>query len=620
MQVNREPRGIAARGVTGSRSLIGALGATALCSASFAPLATAGTFNVGNDVEGTWSLNASVGTSWRASNADADLVAAGNGGTAGTSHDDGNLNFGKGETFSTLAKVIGEVQLKRDNLGVFFRGKGWYDYELEEHGVSHGHVPNGYQPGAKLDDSDFSALSQFSGVALLDAYLFGDGQIGGKDYSFKLGNQVINWGESVFVPGINQFGTVDLVAARRPGAQVKEVLLPIPQISGTLSLNESVSVEAFYQLAWRKTILDGCGTYWAAADLINCSDEHTLVGAGGAANLYNDTQLFNDVTGQPSVPPGVSNYRMGNAGDQKPKDSGQFGLATRIYSAALATEFGAYFANYHQRTQIVSVADRDNVAGSFWNGARSIQYAWDWSAENIKVYGLSASSSILGWSVFGETSYTHGFPVQINGVDLLRGALGAGPMSFLSTELMGTGGLYTGYDRKNKSQVQVSTIKVFPRVLGAESLNLLGEMAYQHWSGIGDPMTDRRYGRAFVYGFAETSTLTCAQTGNPKADYCATDGFFTSNVFGYRLQAELSYPNVLLGVNVKPRMFWSHDVNGYSADQVFVEDRQVLGFAARFDYLYRYYADFGYTRYNSSATYDQFHDRDFYSAVVGINF
>lgn len=591
-----------------------------LC-ATYLPQANAGTFNWGEAIDGTWSLNASVGTNWRAANPDEDLISVGNGGTAGTSHDDGNLNFSKGETFSTLAKAVGELQLKAGDFGVFFRGKGWYDYELKEHGVSHGHVPNNYQKGAKLNDKDFDDLSKFSGVALLDAYAFYDGQVGDNPYSIKIGNQVVNWGESLFVPGINQFGTVDLSAARRPGATVKEILLPIPQISGTFGITDTLSLEAFYQFRWRNTILDGCGTYWAGADLINCSDQHTLVPAGAAANLYGDTALFNDqVGGQPGVPPGVTNYRMGNAGDQKPKDSGQFGVATRYYFAPLAAEFGIYFANYHQRAQAISVANRANDPASFWNGARAIQYAWDWSAENIKVTGLSASSAIAGWSVFGETSYTKDFPVQINGVDLLRGALGAGPMASLATTIMTNGGLFTGYDRKDKAQVQISTLKVFPRVLFAESMSLIGEVAYQNWKGVGSSPGSRRYGRAFVYGFAETETIPCANTGNTVADYCKHDGFFTNDAFGYRAQIELSYPDVLFGINVKPRVFWQHDVKGYSADQVFVEDRQVLGLAARFDYLYRYYADFGFTKYNRDATYDLFHDRDFYSAVVGINF
>ena len=87
----------------------------------------------------------------------------------------------------------------------------------------------------------------------------------------KLGNQVVNWGESLFISGgINQYGAVDVPAARRPGSQVKEILLPIPQISASLGVADGVSIDAFYQLKWTRTVLDGCGTYFSFGDVLNC--------------------------------------------------------------------------------------------------------------------------------------------------------------------------------------------------------------------------------------------------------------------------------------------------------------------------------------------------------------
>lgn len=132
--------------------------------------AQAGQFSLDNGIEGTWGLNMSLGTSVRAKDADPDLIMRGNGGNSGSSHDDGNLNFKKGDTFSTIAKVIGELGLKKGDFGVFVRAKGWYDYQLSEKGVPFGHSANGYQAGGELNDRDFHNLSQFSGVKLLDAY------------------------------------------------------------------------------------------------------------------------------------------------------------------------------------------------------------------------------------------------------------------------------------------------------------------------------------------------------------------------------------------------------------------------------------------------------------------
>ncbi|HUD42507.1 MAG TPA: DUF1302 domain-containing protein [Dokdonella sp.] len=583
--------------------------------------ATAGQFVLDNGVEGTWGLNVSLGTSVRTTDPDRQLIMIGNGGTGGSSHDDGNLNYDDGDAFSTLAKVIGELTLKRDNLGVMVRAKGWYDFTLENHGVDHGHSANGFRAGADLNDGDFDALSKFSGVALLDAYVFGDFSLGDHPLAVKLGDHVVNWGESLFIPGINQFGAFDVSASRRPGAQVKEILLPIPQISANAGLSDNLSLEAFYQFRWRKNVLDGCGTYWSISDVYNCSDQGVVIPAG-PLGTRTDFENYNGLqTGLGPFPAGIDAV-MANGGDREPSDGGQWGLASRWFAQGISTEFGLYYVNYHQRSPVISILLDGSPPGSvFAIGNNRMQYSWDWSAEDIKVLGASFSTTLGGWSVFGEVSRTRDLPLQLNGLDLLRGASsGAGPLGFLVDVPRDEGILYTGYDRKDKTQLQLSTLKIFSRVLGAESLQLMGEIGYQRWSGIGDPMTSRRYGRAFLYGQAVTRTLDCAGTGNVEQDFCEAKGFATTTAWGYRGQATLSYPRLFGSVNVKPRLFWQHDVKGYSGDMTFVEDRKILGLGAAFDYLGKYYADLSYSRFNSDAKYDTFRDRDFVSIVAGMNF
>lgn len=588
----------------------------------------AGEFTTDNGVEGRWSLNASLGTNIRAKDADKTLIMPGNGGTgattAGTGHgaqDDGNLNFKKGDAFSTIAKLIGEVDLKKDNFGLFIRGKAWHDYQLAKNGVVNGSSANGYQAGAELNDSSFDSLSKFSGIALLDAYVSMNTFVAGdKPVTVKVGNQVVNWGESLFISGINQFNAFDISAARKPGTQVKEILLPIPQVSLNLGVAENTSLEAFYQFDWKKNILDGCGTYWGIVNTYNCSDTGAVVAAGP---LQTQSSYRNYVGG--GVAGGV-NAIMSNGGTINGKDSGQWGLAARYFSPELSTEFGAYYVNYNQRSPILSILfNGSTTPGSFYaNSTNRINYAWDYSAKDIQVLGLSMSTNIAGWSVFGEASHTKDIPVQINGPDLLLGAVGGGaspvglgPLAYLKTTVRNEGTLFHGYGLLDKNQVQISTIKSFPNILGAESLGFVGEVAYQNWSGIADPMTSIRYGRGFVYGQAATATLACNAAAMTN---CENEGFATKNSWGYRAQLELSYPNLFAGVNVKPRIFYSHDVKGYSADNTFVEDRKALGLATRFDYLGKYYAEISANYFNRSAKYDVFRDRDFYSAVIGMNF
>ena len=82
---------------------------------------------------------------------------------------------------------------------------------------------------------------------------------------------------------------------------------------------------------------------------------------------------------------------------------------------------------------------------------------------------------------------------------------------------------------------------------------------------------------------------------------------------------ELSYSDVFAGVNVKPRVFLSHDVKGWSADGLFSEGRITVAPGVRLDYQGRYFVDLSYARF-ARAKYDEMHDRDFVSLVAGMSF
>lgn len=630
----------------------------AACAVALAALATpahADTFTLDNGVEGRWNLNLSLGHSVRTANADKNLLSKANGGTAGNGQDDGNLNFRKHDAISSVAKATAELELKQDNLGLLVRGNAWYDYATSHKGVYNGSANNGYVPGARLNDDGFDKLSTFSGATIADAYVFGNFDLGGNPLQIKAGQQVVNWGESLFIPGLNAMGAFDLTAARRPGAQVKEILRPLPQLVANMGLGNGLSVEAFYQFKWKRTVLDGCGTYWSMADSLNCPPGAVVFGD----SVGNDRAQFDGLPLLAKLPAallstvGLSptslvNFRLTQAPQQhKPKDSGQFGLSSHYFSDELGTDFGAYFVNYHARVpSLMSVKGKSPLPSVFSGAVAELaaklppaaaaqlgllakmpaaQLAWNYDIENIKAFGVSASTTLAGFSLFGELIHTRDVPVQINVPDILIGsAVGLGPQGWMAKAVrdpsVADGTLIGGYDRKNKTQLQASFIRQIPQILEADALNIIGEVGVQQWSGIGNAYNGTRYGRGFLFGFGDYNGVPSCAGLNPNAGYCNTDGYATKSAWGYRIQAELSYPNAFAGVTLKPRVFLSHDVNGYSADNTFQKDRRSAAIGLRADYMSRYYADFTYTRYNRNAKYDQFHDRDYASLVVGANF
>lgn len=597
----------------------------------------AGTVEVGNGYEAVWSLNTSYTTGWRTRSADSDLIGKGNGGTGSGYTASADQNFDKGDAFTKLVRVIGDVNISKDGNGLVLRGKFWDNLRLSGEGVPFGSPANRFQPGAPLDDSGFDTrLSKFNGAVLLDAYVYGGLALSqGYDAKIKFGQHVVNFGESVFVPGVNQYSVFDVNALRQPGTLLKEAILPVPQISANLGLPNGGSVEGFYQFQWQRTSIDGCGTYWSPSTALNCTKDRILVGSDrtGPLNTSFTSAQYNN--GLPATAPlAGANYNFSRAADRTPSDYGQFGLAYKQSVEAIDTELGAYYVNYSTHTPYLSaIRDNNTIPGSVYYGGGATKLGsimWDYSARNIKVLGLSASTVVGGWAVASELSYTKDFPVQINPVDLFLGAAGGtagagqGPVAsrFGSAAApLGSNTYLQGFDLKNKTQLQFSTLKVLPNTLGASSMTLLGEVAGQHWSGIGDPYTGVRYGRGFEFGAAQHATFggACpAQATN--ASNCTQDGYFTSNAWGVRLLSELEYPNAIGDVTLKPRLFLAQDVKGWSADLAFVQNRRTVSLGLKAEFNKRYTFDLSYTKYNQQARFDSFHDRDFLGAVLSAAF
>lgn len=230
-------------------------------------------------------------------------------------------------------------------------------------------------------------------------------------------------------------------------------------------------------------------------------------------------------------------------------------------------------------------------------------------------------------------------PVQRNGNDLLQASLaGLGPLGAegRANAAKGADSYLRGYDRFDKTQFQVNTVKTFSNLLGAQNMLLIGEVGFQ-WNDVPDYEKDNiRYGRAFIYGPGGNPALA-AQTGipslaqqnctapvaslvNPQPDGCRNDGYVTDFSWGYRLRASLDYLNVAnTGVTVTPSVFWSHDVSGVSMDPQFIDGRQTLGLGVKFLYNKRYALDLNYNWFADSA-YNPLFDRDFYGVSVSVTF
>ncbi|WP_434572293.1 DUF1302 domain-containing protein [Pseudomonas sp. Z3-6] len=589
-------------------------------------------FNIG-EIEGQFDSSLSVGASWSTANANKDLIGVNNGGKGlSQTSDDGHLNFKRGETFSKIFKGIHDLELKYGDTGVFVRGKYWYDFELKDE----------HRLYKDISDSNRKEGAQSSGGQILDAFIYHNYAIADQPGSVRLGKQVVSWGESTFIQGgINSINPVDVSAFRRPGAEVKEGLIPVNMFYVSQSLTDNLSAEAFYQLEWDQTVVDNCGTFFSQPDVIADGCTNNLRVLNKRSSIPLPGVLLPILEGQ-GVDINEEGVLVRRGPDRDARDSGQWGASLKYMFEPLDTEFGAYFMNYHSRAPIFSATGApqsvyDAVSGSPLAPlivAGNSQYFVEYP-EDIRLYGLSFSTTLptgTAWS--GEISYRPNAPVQLSTTDILFAGVRplGGPTLGNASLLPGVPGQdLHGYRRKEITQFQTTFTHFLDQVMGASRLTLVGEVGVTHVGGL-ESKSDVRYGRDPVFGPGQLPSGACdrlngstaaggGQTINDVNSNCNNDGFTTSTSWGYRARAIWEYPDVFAGVNLKPNVAWSHDVKGYSPGPGanFEEGRKAVSLGLDAEYQNTYNASLAYTNF-FGGDFSTVDDRDFLALSVGVTF
>ena len=603
------------------RTLRPALLATAVAVALGASPVQAFEFQLG-EVDARLDTTISYGAAWRMEERDPDLVGKAffnpaisqaslaeqiaAPGRFSVNSDDGNLNYDDGDLILHQARVTTELSLEYKNFGGFFRGNYFYDFEN--------------------NDADFlnNEAKELVGerARLLDAYVYGDFDIGDRFWTVRLGRQVVSWGESTFIQGgINVINPVDVTAVRAAGAQLKDAFLPQNMLWTTLDITPNLAVEALYLLEWQEVEPDPSGYYFSTNDFATPGGRYAMLNFG----LLPDDPLplpgcNADPLPQSCFPPG----HLPRAADRKPDDSGQYGLAFRYFADWLNdTEFGFYYLNYHSRLPLISGTTVRTSSTS--SGDVFVEYP-----EDIHLFGMSFNSTIPGGIAFsGELSYRPNQPLQIDDVEVLFAGLS--PLNVLIPEevnrfrsQLGSFGPDTelqGWEEHEVSQLQFTFLKFFGpnNFMGADQITALGEIgATKVWDL---PAKDvLRYNGPGTDTGGGPSALTGGNFRNPVTE---TDGFADDFSWGYRLAIVPTYNSVFgTPFNVSPRIAFNHDVQGTSPGPGgnFVEDRKTLTFGLGFNYLNKWAADISYTSYFGGGRYNLLGDRDFLSASISYSF
>lgn len=323
-----------------------------------------------------------LGSSWRMEDRNNDYIAAGTLGAQGiipgvktkptyqgnssSNTDNGNMNFDKGDAFSQVVTGNHTFSLSHNNyrnMGAKVGVRYWYDHALSElDGPNNAGLVHDWKDTEAFDDAK-------SGVELMDAYIWGEFDVAGRPAQAILGRHVLNWGQSTFIQGgQNAANPIDVQALRRPGATLKDALLPVTMLSGSIALDEmgNFNLEGYYQLEWQRTRADACGTYFSNSDFAaeGCGPVYYQSGLPEQANAAGTVlgTPFAALEGAYALANGYGQLGLSKTDiniaerldDKEPSTSGQFGVALKWYAEQLnGTEFGLSFQNVHSRLPIV---------------------------------------------------------------------------------------------------------------------------------------------------------------------------------------------------------------------------------------------------------------------------
>jgi hypothetical protein len=594
---------------------------------------------------GEWSANLdttiSYGASWRMDDLDPSLVGKQSivnnpavfaldklaqrelTGRWSANGDDGNLNYSEsGDLISHAIKATVEFDIRWRNYGGFARATAFYDFENAD----------------KESLSDIAQERVGGEARLLDAYIYGNHQPGDRFLTWRLGKQVVSWGESTFIQGgINVINPVDLSKLRVAGAELKEAFEGVNMIWGSIDLTPSVALEALYMFEHREIRPDPAGTYFSTNDIGSPGASYAMLGFVYPQPVINP-DLFAATCQQGNIdqsdsplPPDLVNLGCGFALQRSAtpdvSDSGQYGAAIRWFLENLGgTELGFYYLRYHSRLPTVSGQAVFEIPLPPRPGGFSNSYYTEY-AEDIDLFGVSFNSNIGTWALSGEVSFRPNQPLQFDDVEVLFAGLT--PLNFLQPSYyfeyksqlgeFGPGELIQGWDEHEVWQVQATTTKLFGpgNFIRANQVAFVAEAGFNHVADLPDQDYQRYEGPGTDSGGGPD--WTSGDWNNPETQ---VGGFADDFSWGYRLLLRADYNNAIGAVTISPRLGWLHDVDGTSPGPggAFIDGRKQLTLGVAFNYLNEWIFDFAYTTHMGAGEFNMRKDRDFFSASVRYSF
>lgn len=363
------------------------------------------------------------------------------GSTRNNNLDDGDLNFGKGFV-SNRGDLLSELDVSyQRQYGGRVSAAAWYDRAY--FGPTNAKTKSTFNDYTRYDRfSKHAKDSNGRNVELRDAFAYGTfDTFADTSLTLRGGQFTSLYGETLFM-GANGIaaaqGPVDVnKLLSSPGAQFKEIALPVPQVSAKLQINSRVSVGAYYQFAWQPNRNPPPGSYFSIAD----------IGAQGGDMLFPNGQANGGAY-------------LARVNDINARDSGQGGAMIK-FKATDNLDLGVYGAKFHAKDAKIYATSGTVTGTGFGTQVGTFRLVYP---EDVYVYGTSFATAIKDTNVSGE------FSVRTN--QPLVGAEGD-----VFTDSAGTG-VNRLYPVGNTFHGNISAISLFNETALWDGATILGEIGY----------------------------------------------------------------------------------------------------------------------------------------------
>lgn len=293
--------------------------------------------------------------------------------------DESDNKFNRGRVVNNRIDLLSEMDLVyKSRMGARISAAGWYDMGYDDHSV-----PTAPQfANSSYDNNTYSAFTQryYNGPSaeLLDAFVFGNWDLGSTTLRIKAGKHSIFWGDVAFNANhsvaYSQMPNDSRKSLSSPGVEAKETVLPLNQISAQLQITDSLAVAAQYFLDWKPNRLPEGGTYYGAADFL----------------FYGPDRFFLN----PAAAPALNVRRIGAV---EPNGSGNWGLNLKWSPDWVDGTIGVYYRKFDERQPWSA----PQVVPPSATGAGFYRLVY---AKGTEVFGVGLNKNIGGYAVAAELS------------------------------------------------------------------------------------------------------------------------------------------------------------------------------------------------------------------------